>query len=56
MGYKFEVSVWERTSSQYSDYGYTSIYFGQSLIKALWVMWRLKKSKYNCGCVKLEWR
>jgi len=56
MGEKFEVLEWAvigvlRGETVYQD---SQRYFGSSLIKALLVMWKLKRA--GAGCVTLKWR
>jgi len=57
MGWKYEVSTWAKREDGYKrndDYDYIPKYYGDSLIVALWTLFRLKRQGH--GCVKLEWR
>lgn len=51
MGNTWEVSAYRPDGS--GGYKYISSYMGESLIAALWDMWKCKR---DSGCVKLEWR
>ena len=53
MGEKFEVHVW-KLSANGKFYWYALVWSGDSLIKALKEMRRLKRAGEKC--VKLEWR
>lgn len=56
MGYKYEVSAWiSEHGIGYGDYTYQTVYAGDSLIKAIIAMIKIKIKKTS-GCVKLEWR
>ena len=52
MGWTYEVKEWHEVEK--NNWQYTARYQGESLIKAVYVMVKLKRN--NCGCVKLEWR
>jgi len=52
MGYTFEISVWIDDRHR-GCYRYLSLWTGESFLKALYHLWKFKKSH---GCVKLEWR
>ena len=52
MGWTYEVSVWHMDGK--GDYRYYHEYAGESLLKALWIMWKLKRA--GTHCIKLEWR
>jgi len=54
MGNTFEVSEWWAQNLLAHNYKYHSKWMGESLLKALWIMWKLKRA--GAGCVKLEWR
>lgn len=58
MGNKFEVWTWERIEGAefgaHNAYQYVQFWRGQSLLKALWNLYKAKKT--GSGCVKLEWR
>ena len=51
MGNTYEVKEWVNCGLRWD---YTERYRGESLLKALWVAWRLKRQ--GAGCVKLECR
>lgn len=54
MGHRWEVSVWKvELNDQEEKWKYESIYRGNSLLKAIRIMW---KQRYEFGCIKLEWR
>ena len=52
MGNTYEVSVWENHSD--GMYGYRTKYDGESFLKAIYMMIKLKRA--GIGCVKFEWR
>jgi len=53
MGYRYEVYEWcDITNGK--GYCYRREYRGNSFLKAMFVMFRLKKA--GVGCVKFEWR
>lgn len=56
MGHKYEVYGWRLRNlvGHFGEYHYQSEYEGKSLLRALYVMCRLKWS--GIGCVKMEWR
>ena len=54
MGNTFEVSEWWKDITTGEDYKYHSEWSGESFLKALWVMWKLKRN--GASCLKLEWR
>ena len=55
MGYKFQVYAWEKNIyGEYGGYIYNLKWEGESIFKALFIAWKLKKQA--AGCVKIEWR
>jgi hypothetical protein len=52
VGHKYEVCIWTNKGYGRRDYHYQSYYTGNTLLGAIWAMW--KNRKY--GCVKLEVR
>lgn len=53
MGWVYEVEAWE-SSEEGLKYKYVSYYMGDSLIKAIY--WMIKLKINGASCVKLEWR
>ena len=56
MGSEWEVCSWRGGfphDNTGSPYRYVTVYYGNSLLKAIIAMYREKK---NYGCVKIEWR
>jgi hypothetical protein len=54
MSWTWEVSEWWQDNTKGQDYKYHHEWGGESLIKALWIMWKLKRD--GAVCLKLEWR
>lgn len=54
VGNKFEVYEWWQDETKGEPYKYHLEWQGESFIKALYVMYKLKRN--GAGCIKLEWR
>lgn len=54
MGNKYEVWAWTNTPEGAYHFGYELAYGGDSMLKAIATMLRLRVS--GVGCVKFEWR
>jgi len=54
MGHKYEVHEWWSDITDGKGYCYRKEYGGDSFLKALCIMWKLKRT--GAGCVKFEWR
>jgi len=54
MGWKFEVYEYTRDITKITNYFYRLEYEGNSFLKALLIMRKLKKD--GAGCIKMEWR
>ena len=54
MGNTFEVYEYLKDKTKGEPYQYHLEWSGESFLKALWIMWKLKRE--GAGCVKLEWR
>lgn len=53
MGYTWEVQAYLMFGD--GEYQYVTSYTGESLVKALFDMWKCKRND-GCGCVRLYWR
>ena len=53
MGYKYEVNVWDHAEGSNHWY-WVQIYFGDSLIKAIYYMFWARRNGWKC--MKFEWR
>ena len=54
MGNKYEISAYEETPHGRYQYDYVVKYRGESFVKAIVTMLKLKKQ--GAKCIKLEWR
>ena len=54
MGFTFEVHEWWQDFTKGEPYKYHLEWQGESFLKALLVMWKLKRN--GAACLKLEWR
>jgi len=54
MGFKYEVYEWYKRTHTGEDYKYHLEYQGQSLLKAIWIIIKLKRN--GSRCIKFEWR
>jgi len=54
MGNKYQVFSYEKTPQGLTQYGYVDKYHGESFIKAVITMLKLKKQ--GAKCIRFEWR
>ena len=54
MGNTFEVYEYWQDKTKGEPYKYHLEWRGESFLKALWIMWKLKRE--GAACLKLEWR
>jgi hypothetical protein len=56
MGSKYSIQAWgQHWPALNNDYSYLGLWSGQSLPRALWELWKAKRSG-KWGCVTLECR
>jgi hypothetical protein len=51
MGTRWTIEVWKETNGEFA---YHEFWRGESLIRALWNLWRAALEGY--GCISLTWR
>lgn len=54
MAFRWEVHEYWKDETKGEGYKYHPEYQGQSFLKAIWTMWKLKRA--GAACLKLEWR